>query len=77
MPSNHLYAEYNAIGTYKLLASNLFAYLTLIEWMKTCPTIFYTRSEDKQILTVYIQIGNWLLDDFKDLLPDNIVLEKD
>lgn len=77
MPSNHLYAEYNTIGTYKLLASNLFDYLTLIEWMKTCPTLFYTRSEDKQMLTVYIQIGNWLLEDFKDRLPNDILLEKD
>ena len=77
MTSTHLYTEYSTIGTYKLVAANLFAYLTLIEWMKTCQIRWFSQSEDKQMLTVYFQIFNWMLDDIKDRLPNDILLEKD
>jgi hypothetical protein len=77
MPSNHLFTEYSALGTYKLIATNFFDYLILIEWIKIHQTLFYSISEDKQKLTIHIKISSWLFDDFKNLLPDNIILEKD
>ena len=77
MPSNHLYGEYSSLGTYKLLAPNLFAYLDLLDWMTTCKIRWYSQSEDKQRLTVYFQIFNWMLDDIKEGLPNDVLLEKD
>ncbi len=77
MPSNHLFTEYSTLGTYKLVAPNLFDYLSLLDWMKTCQIRWYSQSEDKQMLTVYFQIFNWMLDDIKNRLPNDILLEKD
>ena len=65
------------ISNYKLVAANFFDYLILIEWMKIYQTLFYSIIEDKQKLTMRIKIGSWLFDEFKNLLPDNIILEKD
>lgn len=70
-------STYSSLGTYKLVAANLFAYLTLIEWMKTCQIRWYSQSEDKQMLIVYFQIFNWMLENIKYRLPNDVLLEKD
>ena len=73
---NRLLGE-SHLESYKLTAPNLFVYLQLIESLDLTKAYFYCKSADKQTLTVYIYTFNHSTDEFKELLPAGIVMERD
>ena len=77
---NRLLGE-SSLESYKLTAPNLFVYLQLIESLDTTKAYFYCISADKQNLTVYIHTFSHTFshatNEFKELLPAGIVMERD
>ena len=79
MAKPNLYSEHfqGYFKPYKLIAPNLFDYLQLVDFVKENKSYFYSTSPDKQTLTIYIYVNNYIVTELIALLPAGIVMERD
>ena len=79
MAKPNLYSEHfqGYIKPYKLMAPNLFDYLQLVDFVNDDKSYFYSISQDKQTLTIYVYMYNYRVNERIALLPAGIVMERD
>ena len=79
MAKPNLYSEHfqGYFQSYKLMASNLFDYLQLVDFINEHKSYFYSISPDKQTLTIYVYVYNYRVNELIALLPTGIVMERD
>ena len=79
MAKPNLYSEHFQayIKPYKLMAPNLFDYLQLVDFVNDDKSYFYSISQDKQTLTIYVYMYNYRVNELIALLPTGIVMERD
>ena len=73
---NRLLGE-SHLESYKLTAPNLFDYLQLVDFINEHKSYFYSISPDKQTLTIYVYMYNYIVNELIALLPAGIVMERD
>ena len=73
---NRLLGE-SHLESYKLTAPNLFDYLQLVDFINEHKSYFYSISQDKQTLTIYVYMYNYIVNELIALLPAGIVMERD
>lgn len=64
------------IKSYKLIAPNLFDYLQLVDFVNDDKSYFYSISQNKQTLTIYVYMYNYRVNELIELLPAGIVMER-
>ena len=72
--SEHLQAY---IEPYKLMSPNLFDYLQLVDFVNDDKSYFYSISQDKQTLTIYVYMYNFRVTELIALLPAGTIVERD
>lgn len=79
MTKPNLYSEHFQayIKPYKLMAPNLFDYLQLVDFVNDDKSYFYSISQDKQTLTIYVYIYNFRVTELIALLPAGTIVERD
>ena len=79
MAKPNLYSEHfqGYFQSYKLMASNLFDYLQLVDFINADRSYFYSTSPDKQTLTIYVSVYNRRVSSLTALLPAGIIMERD
>ena len=78
MAKPNLYSEHLQayIKPYKLMAPNLFDYLQLVDFVNDDKSYFYSISQNKQTLTIYVYMYNYRVNELIELLPAGIVMER-
>ena len=79
MTKPNLYSEHFQayIKHYKLMAPNLFDYLQLVDFVNDDKSYFYSNSQDKQTLTIYVYMYNFRVTELIALLPAGTIVERD
>lgn len=79
MTKPNLYSEHFQayIKPYKLMAPNLFDYLQLVDFVNDDKSYFYSISQDKQTLTIYVYMYNFRVPELIALLPAGTIVERD
>ena len=79
MTKPNLYSEHFQayIKPYKLMAPNLFDYLQLVDFVNDDKSCFYSISQDKQTLTIYVYMHNFRVTELIALLPAGTIVERD
>ena len=79
MTKPNLYSEHFQayIKPYKLMAPNLFDYLQLVDFVNDDKSYFYSISQDKQTLTIYVYMYNFRVTEIIALLPAGTIVERD
>lgn len=79
MAKPNLYSEHlgEYIKPYKLMSPNLFDYLQLVDFVNDDKSYFYSISQNKQTLTIYVYMYNYRVNELIELLPAGIVMERD
>ena len=79
MAKPNLYSEHfqGYFKSYKLIAPNLFDYLQLMDFVNEHKSYFYSISQNKQTLTIYVYMYNYRVNELIELLPAGIVMERD
>ena len=79
MTKPNLYSEHFQayIKSYKLMAPNLFDYLQLVDFVNDNKSYFYSISQDKQTLTIYVYMYNFRVTELIALLPAGTIVERD
>ena len=79
MTKPNLYSEHFQayIKPYKLMAPNLFDYLQLVDFVNDDKSYFYSISQHKQTLTIYVYMYNFRVTQLIALLPAGTIVERD
>ena len=79
MAKPNLYSEHFQayLKPYKLMAPNLFDYLQLVDFVNDDKSYFYSISQHKQTLTIYVYVYNFRVTELIALLPAGTIVERD